>query len=122
RSAENSEKNDIVSELGIQGVGFGGQAGYGAPWFNVEFGGDFRRYNWPMQGIPLGRGYYQFTNGFTTQTATADGTGSALASFELGLPAVRQRQAGTLTMYLRQWYADGFAQDSWRIAKNTTVE
>jgi hypothetical protein len=27
------------------------------------------------------RGYYQFTNGFTTQTATNDGTGAALAIF-----------------------------------------
>ena len=159
RAAENSGRNDIVSELGIQGLGFGGKEGYGAPWFNVQgysgigdsyfatplrqwdtllelhdsvawqrgrhglkLGGSFRRYNWPMQGIPLGRGYYQFTNGFTTGTATADGTGSALASFELGLPAVRQRQAGSLTMYLRQWYADAFVQDSWRIANNTTIE
>jgi hypothetical protein len=36
RSSENSDSNDIVSELGIQGVGFGGQGAYGAPWFNVQ--------------------------------------------------------------------------------------
>src|SRR4030095_240296 len=36
RSSENSESNDIVSQLGIQGVGFGGQGAYGAPWFNVQ--------------------------------------------------------------------------------------
>ena len=36
RSSENSEDNDIVSELGIQGVGFGGKGAYGAPWFNVQ--------------------------------------------------------------------------------------
>ena len=36
RSSENSESNDIVSELGIQGVGFGGQGAFGAPWFNVQ--------------------------------------------------------------------------------------
>jgi hypothetical protein len=157
--SENTGKNDIVSELGIQGVGFGGKEGYGAPWFNIQgytgigdtsiatplrawdtlleasdslawqrgrhalkFGGGVRRYIWPMQGIPLGRGYYQFTNGFTTQTATADGTGSALASFLLGLPVGRQRQAGALTMFLRQWYTDAFVQDSWRHTKNTTLE
>ena len=28
--------NDIVSELGIQGVGFGGKGAFGAPWFNVQ--------------------------------------------------------------------------------------
>src|SRR5205807_2340551 len=34
----------------------------------------------------------------------------------------RQRQAGIPSMDLRQWYADAFVQDSWRIAKNTTIE
>src|SRR4030095_11061386 len=120
RSSENSESNDIVSELGIQGVGFGGQGAYGAPWFNVQgysgmgdsfaatpmhawdtviegrdelsvqlgrhslkLGGSFRYYIWPMWGFFQNRGYYQFTNGFTTQTATNDSTGSALASMLL---------------------------------------
>lgn len=159
RSSENSEGNDVVSELGIQGVGFGGKGAFGAPYFNVQgysgmgdtfaatpmkawdtllearealswqhgrhefkFGGSSRRYIWPMWGFFQNRGYYQFTNGFTTQTATNDGSGSALASFELGLPAVRQRQAGTPSMNLRSWSADAYAQDSWRITSNTTLE
>ena len=159
RSSENSESNDIVSQLGIQGVGFGGQGAYGAPWFNVQgysgmgdsfaatpmhawdtiiegrdqlswqlgrhslkFGGSYRRYIWPMWGFFQNRGYYQFTNGFTTQTATNDGTGSALASFLLGLPTVKQRQAGIPQMQLRQWYADGFVQDTFQVTRNTTIE
>ncbi|HEY6185078.1 MAG TPA: hypothetical protein VIW67_22755, partial [Terriglobales bacterium] len=77
---------------------------------------------WPMWGFFQNRGYYQFTNGFTTKTATNDGTGSALASFLLGLPAVKQRQAGIPQMQLRQWYADGFVQDSYKLTRNTTVE
>jgi len=36
RSSENNESNDIVSELGIEGVGFGGKGAYGAPWFAVQ--------------------------------------------------------------------------------------
>ena len=48
--------------------------------------------------------------------------GSALASFLLGLPAVRQRQAGIPQMNLRQWYADGFVQDSWRVTPTTTLD
>ncbi|HVF43186.1 MAG TPA: carboxypeptidase regulatory-like domain-containing protein, partial [Pyrinomonadaceae bacterium] len=36
RSSENSEENDIVSELGIQGIGFGGKGAFGAPYFNVQ--------------------------------------------------------------------------------------
>ena len=159
RSSENSDQNDIVSELGIAGVGFGGQGAFGAPFFNVQgyspmgdnyaatpmkawdtvlegremltwqhgrhslqFGGSYRRLIWPMWGFFQNRGYYQFTNGFTTETATNDGTGSALASFLLGLPAVKQRQAGIPQMQLRQWYLDGFVQDSFQVARSTTVE
>jgi hypothetical protein len=156
--AENAYTNDIVSQLGIQGVGFGGPRAWGAPYFNVQgyspmgdvyqatpmqswdtvvegrdavswqrgrhsfkFGASYRRFIWPMWAYVLSRGYYQFTNGYTTQTATNDGTGSALASFELGLPAVRQRQVGSPHMNLRQWYADAFIQDTWRLTPTTTI-
>lgn len=159
RTSENSFTNDIVSELGITGVGFGGEGAFGAPWFNVQgysgmgdsfiatpvqawntilearnslswqigrhslkFGASYRHFIWPMWGFFQNRGYYQFTNGFTTQTATNDGTGSALASFLLGLPAVKQRQAGIPQMQLRQWYADAFVQDSFQLGRNTTVQ
>ena len=159
RDEENSYKRDIVTELGIHGVGFGGPGAWGAPWFNLQgysgmgdtyaatpmhawdtlaeardalswqtgrhslrFGGSYRKFIWPMWGFFQNRGYYQFTSGFTTETATNDGTGSALASFLLGLPAVKQRQAGVPQMQLRQWYADGFAQDSFRLTRTTTLE
>ncbi len=159
RTSENSFSNDIVSELGITGVGFGGEGAFGAPWFNVQgfsgmgdsyiatpmhawdtilegrdsltwqvgrhslkLGASYRNYIWPMWGFFQNRGYYQFTNGFTTQTATNDGTGSALASFLLGLPAVKQRQAGIPQMQLRQWYADAFVQDSFQMTRNTTIQ
>ncbi len=159
RSSENSDTNDIVSELGIKGVGFGGKGAFGAPWFNVQgysgmgdsfaatpmhawdtlleardslswqlgrhslkLGGSYRYYIWPMWGFFQNRGYYQFTNGFTTQTATNDGTGSALASMLLGLPVVKQRQAGIPQMQLRQWYADAFIQDSIQLSRDTTVQ
>jgi hypothetical protein len=89
---------------------------------NLRFGGSYRWYIWPMWGFFQNRGYYQFTNGFTTQTATNDGTGSALASYLLGLPAVKQRQAGVPQMQLRQWYVDGFVQDSFRFTSTTTIE
>ena len=36
RHSENNGNNDIVSQLGIQGVGFGGKGAYGAPYFNVQ--------------------------------------------------------------------------------------
>jgi outer membrane receptor protein involved in Fe transport len=89
---------------------------------SLKLGGSYRHFIWPMWGFFQNRGYYQFTNGFTTQTATNDGTGSALASFLLGLPAVKQRQAGIPQMQLRQWYADAFIQDSFQLTRNTTIQ
>jgi len=158
-TTQSANRNDIVDQLGIQGIGFGGPGAWGAPYFNVQgyspmgdsysatpmhawdtviegrdtlnwqkgrhslkFGGTFQWYIWPMWGFFQNRGYYQFTNGFTTQTLTNDGTGSALASFLLGMPVVRQRQAGVPQMNLRQWYADGFAQDKWRVTATTTLD
>ena len=67
----------------------------------IKFGGDYHWYTWPMWGFFQNRGYYQFTNGYTTQFGFNDGSGSALASMLLSLPAVKQRQAGIPQMNLR---------------------
>ena len=90
---------------------------------NAKFGAAYQKFIWPMWGFFQNRGYYQFTNGFTTQYALNDhSTGSALASFLLGLPAARQGQAGIPQMDLHQWYADGYGQDTWRLTATTTIE
>ena len=157
RFNENAYTNDIVSQLGIQGIGFGGNGAFGAPFFNIQgyspegdnysatpmktwdtigeardtfswqegrhslkFGASYRRFIWPMWGFFQNRGYYQFTNGYTSDVNHVGG--SALATFLLGLPAVKQRQAGIPQMQLRQWYADGFVQDSFRVTHSTTIE
>ena len=158
-TTESANKNDIVSQLGISGIGFGGPAAWGSPYFNVQgysplgdsylatpmhawdtvvegrdtlnwqigrhsakFGGAYQKFIWPMWGFFQNRGYYQYTNGYTTEYALNDGhTGSSLASFMLGLPAARQGQVGVPQMDLRQWYADGYAQDAWRITSTTTL-
>ena len=89
---------------------------------SVKFGGVYQKFIWPMWGFFQNRGYYQYTNGYSTQYALNDGkSGSALADFLLGLPAARQGQAGVPQMQLRQWYADGYAQDAWRLTTNTTL-
>src|SRR5438445_1352729 len=36
RTSQNDGTNDIVSALGIQGIGFGGKNAWGAPWFAVQ--------------------------------------------------------------------------------------
>jgi len=89
---------------------------------SAKFGGAYQKFIWPMWGFFQNRGYYQFTNGFTTQYALNDhSTGSALASFLLGLPAARQGQAGIPQMNLHQWYANGYGQDAWRLTSKTTL-
>ncbi len=35
---------------------------------------------------------------------------------------MKQRQAGIPQMQLRQWYADGFVQDSFQLTHTTTIE
>jgi hypothetical protein len=149
---------DLVGELGIPGVGFGGADAYGLPRFNVQgfdqigdamlctpceydnqlmeiadrvtwtpgkhslrVGGDLRYFKWDMLGFFQNRGYFQFTPGFTTRTASADGTGNALASFLLGLPVLAQRQAGLPSMNMRQTYSNLFVQDDWRIGTHATL-
>ena len=158
-TTESANKNDIVSQLGIQGVGYGGPGAWGAPYFTVQgyspfgdnylatpmhawdtiiegrdavnwqvgrhslkFGGAYQWYIWPMWGFFQNRGYYQFTNGFTSDIGANDGTGLGLAAFVLGLPVARQLQAGVPQMNLRQWYANGYAQDTWRITARTTLD
>lgn len=87
----------------------------------IKFGGDFHWYTWPMWGFFQNRGYYQFTNGYTTEFGFNDGSGSGLASLLLSLPAVKQRQAGIPQMNLRNWGWDGFMEDSWQATPNTTI-
>ena len=157
-TSQNDGVNDFVSQLGIQGIGFGGKNAWGAPWFAVQgytgigdtfaatpmhawdtifelrdtyawqsgrhslkFGGEFRRLIWPMWGFFQNRGFYQFTNGYTTEFGFNNGSGSGLASLLLSLPAVKQRQAGIPQMDLRDWDSAAFAEDSWQVTSTTTL-
>ena len=157
-TSQNNRVNDIVTQLGIQGIGFGGPGAWGAPWFAAQgytgigdtfaatpmhawdttielrdtftwqrghhalrFGGDARRFIWPMWGFFQNRGYYQFTNGYTTEFGFNDGSGNGFASLLLSLPTVKQRQAGIPQMNLRNWGYDGFAEDSWQATPTTTI-
>ena len=158
RLGEKANGEDLVTALGIRGVGFGGADAYGLPRFNVQgydpigdsllctpceydnqlvqigervtwaagahslrFGGDLRYFKWDMLGFFQNRGYYQFTPGFTTRTATNDGTGEALASFLLGTPVLAQRQAGLPSMNMRQTGYEAFVQDDWRVGRHLTI-
>ena len=158
RTSQNDGVNNIVGQLGIQGIGFGGPNAWGAPWFAaqgytgigdtfaatpmhawdtmygirdtyawekgrhaIKFGGDYHWYTWPMWGFFQNRGYYQYTNGYTTKFGFNDGSGSGLASLLLSLPSVKQRQAGIPQMNLRNWGSSAFAEDSWKVTQTLTM-
>lgn len=158
RLGEKANGDDLISQLGIRGVGFGGADAYGLPQFNVQgfqpfgdsllctpckydntqfqagdrmsfvagshslsFGGNVRRFRWDMLGFFQNRGYFQFTPALTSAYGLNDGTGQALASFLLGLPALAQRQAGLPSMNMRQTGVDTFVQDEWRVRRDVTL-
>jgi Carboxypeptidase regulatory-like domain len=87
----------------------------------IKMGGDFHWYTWPMWGFFQNRGFYQYTNGYTTEFGINDGSGSGFASMLLSLPAVKQRQAGVPQMNLRNWGTDAFIEDSWQVTPTTTL-
>jgi len=158
RIGEAANGADLISQLGIRGVGFGGPDAYGLPYFNlqgyqplgdsllctpcrydnqqfqagdrvtwiagdhsIKVGADLRYFKWDMLGFFQNRGYFQFTPGFTTETSSNDGTGSAVASFLLGLPVLAQRQAGLPSMNMRQTGVETFVQDDWRATAHLTI-
>ena len=158
-TTESANKNDIVTELGITGTGFGGPAAWGAPYFNVQgftpIGDNYcatpmhawdtvvegrDTLNWQIGRhsvevrrrlsevhladvglLPESRLLPVHERLHHPVRAQRRQTGSALASFLLGLPAARQGQAGVPQMDLRQWYADAYAQDAWRLTSTTTL-
>ncbi|HEU0368850.1 MAG TPA: hypothetical protein VFR42_06560, partial [Candidatus Acidoferrum sp.] len=88
---------------------------------SIKLGGDFHWYTWPMWGFFQNRGYYQYTNGYTTEFGFNDGSGNGFASLLLSLPAAKQRQAGIPQMNLRNWGTDAFVEDTWKITQTTTL-
>ena len=87
----------------------------------IKFGGDYHWYTWPMWGFFQNRGFYQFTNGYTTEFGFNDGSGSALASLLLSLPTVKQRQAGIPQMNLKNWGTSEFVEDNWQVTSTLTL-
>jgi hypothetical protein len=70
---------------------------------------------------PNNLGRFQFTNGFTTRTANNDGTGDALASMLLALPATSSRSVGPSRIDGRQLTETLYIQDDFHVASNVTI-
>jgi len=88
---------------------------------NLRFGGELLwvQYNRFESANTLGQ--YQFTQGFTSRTASNDGTGDILASMLLGLPQQGSRSVGPSRIDGRQHTFSVYAQDDWKILPALTL-
>jgi hypothetical protein len=80
-----------------------------------KFGAEVFHMQYNRYESPSALGDFQFTNGFTTRTLRNDGTGDALASFLLGMPATATRAVGPSRIDGRMWSYSGYAQDDIRL-------
>jgi hypothetical protein len=87
----------------------------------VKFGAEALQMRYNRIESPSALGNFQFTNGFTTRTANNDGTGDALASMMLALPAVANRAVGSSRIDGQQWYFSAYIQDDFRIRPSLTL-
>jgi hypothetical protein len=88
---------------------------------SVKFGGEILQVNYNRFEAPSSLANFQFTNGFTTRTANNDGTGDALASMLLALPATSNRAVGPSRIDGRQWNYSAYIQDDFRIVPKLTL-
>lgn len=88
---------------------------------NLKFGGQVFRIEYNRFETPSTLGDFQFTSGFTTRTARNDGTGDALASFLLGMPAIASRAVGPSRIDGRQWSYALYAQDDFNLTSKLTL-
>jgi Carboxypeptidase regulatory-like domain/TonB dependent receptor len=88
---------------------------------SVKFGGGLYWVQYNRFEAPNNLGRFQFTSGFTTRTAKNDGTGDALASMLLGLPATSSRSVGPSRIDGRQQQASLYIQDDFRVSPSLTL-
>jgi hypothetical protein len=88
---------------------------------SAKFGAEMLRVQFNRFEAANVLGNFQFTNGFTTRTAKSDGTGDALASMYLALPAVANRSVGPSRIDGRQPIYSFYAQDNLRLWPTLTL-
>jgi hypothetical protein len=87
----------------------------------IEFGGEALQIQYNRYETPSALANFNFTNGFTTRTANNDGTGDALASLLLALPATSNRSVGPSRIDGRQRVYSAYFQDDFRIVPKLTL-
>ena len=89
---------------------------------SIKFGVDLRRRQTDSFQSPTARGQFSFDSNFTNNpSATAAGSGNAVASFLLGYPASTTRSKYLVNPGLRNWETAAYIQDDWRLAHWLTL-
>ena len=85
----------------------------------LRFGGEVRRRDLSSFVRANPRGVYEFSGLMTAQLdasgQAADGTGSDLADFLMGLPETTTLDTSVASYYNRDWWMVGYFEDDWRI-------
>ncbi len=91
----------------------------GSHAFKAGFEYTWTEYN--RTEVPSTLGVFTFVGGYTSRTASNDGTGNTLASMLLGLPQIATRAIGPSTMNGRQPAFSVYLQDDWRVNNRLTL-
>jgi hypothetical protein len=88
---------------------------------NWKFGGELLRLDYVRSEAASPLGDFQFLPGYTSRTASNDGTGNALATMLLALPNQGNRQVTPTRIDGRQHSASFYAQNDWRVHSRLTL-
>ncbi|MBM3765162.1 MAG: TonB-dependent receptor [Acidobacteria bacterium] len=137
----------IPQAWGAPGVGFGGNnfaSGWGetteAPfvvrnrtyqlldnlnWIRgkhtLKFGGEITSRRFNQIGNQFPRGFFQFPSRYTSNPSDLGRTGSAFATGLLGWTEESTRALGIANTQFRQWAQSFYAEDTWKIRQNLTI-
>ncbi|HKA00456.1 MAG TPA: hypothetical protein VKE70_28285, partial [Candidatus Solibacter sp.] len=88
---------------------------------SLKFGAEVLQIGYSRYETPNPLGTFNFNTGYTSRTASNDGTGSALASMLLGIPNQASRSIGPKSLTGRQWASGYYAQDDFHVRRNLTL-
>lgn len=84
-------------------------------------GAEFLWIEYNREELPSALGTFTLSAGYTSRTASNDGTGNSLATFLLGLPQQGNRAVGPSRIAGRQSYFSAYAQDDWQVNDRLTL-
>jgi hypothetical protein len=88
---------------------------------SLKFGAEALRLNYVRSEAAAPLGDFQFLTGYTSRTASNDGTGHALATMLLGLPNQGNRQVTPTRIDGEQYATSWYAQNDFRLHPKLTI-